>query len=141
MKKITQLTTMLVLSTMALAACNKPQTAAENRKDVAEQRAEGIEQVGQAVVEQQAHAATLAGDGKATPREIEEAIEKAYAVDKKTAEANQDIARTRCEMSTGRVKDSCIAEAKTVYDAAIGAAKAQRDAALKAIPDHDMSSN
>lgn len=133
--KTTSLIALPLLLSLHLAACNKPQSAAENRKEVAAEQAEGIKEVGKAVIEQQSDEVKMGASdpmGQVTSDELKKAADNTHKVDKEIAEANYAIAKAKCDTETGNVKDACVSEAKANYDAAIVAADARLSAARNA---------
>lgn len=121
-----------LLLSLQLAACDKPQSAEENRNEVTKQRVEGIKEIGNAVIDQQADAAAMGAnspDGRLSTKDIKKDAENVYQVDKEMAEANYAVATTRCETSTDAMKTACVSRAKADYDTAIATADANREMA------------
>ena len=149
-----------MLLAISLAACNRPETAAQTQKDVSEARAEGREEVNDAMRQQRDDAARMAGGMNGTgsgsmtdgagksdtailttsQSDRETAADNAYKVDKAKAEAAHNVAKQKCDAMMGDSKTTCMKAADAEHEAAEKAADAHRMAMRNGTP-HTMPSS
>ncbi|MES2885939.1 MAG: hypothetical protein V4709_14130 [Pseudomonadota bacterium] len=148
-----------IMLAFTLTACNKPETAAKTSQDVSEARAEGRENVNEALREQRDDAARMAegsaatgmagagsgsmtdGSGVATLQaDAETAADNAHKVDMAKAEATHKVAKEKSDALMGDSKTACMKTADAEHEAAEKAADAHRMAMRNGMP-HSMPSD
>lgn len=114
---------------VALAACNRPESAADVTADVAEAQEEGAQEIAAAkksARETYAKSAQKLSEGRAPALKAE--ARAAYEVEIAEIESAQRVARERCDGSSApQEKNDCLDRAHAEYDSRMSAAKARRD--------------
>ena len=113
---ISKLLLVTMLGALTLAACDKKETTAETRSDVADAAAKGAENVAEAK-----------NDAAEVKQEAAEEVAEANAdVELTAAKAAYKVEIERCEAQTGNMRDSCKNMAKATLDAAQARADAKK---------------
>lgn len=108
--------------TFGLGACNRHEDPAETAKDMADERAEGNENVREATED--------AAENMAEGTSVKEAASDAYKIEAEKIRADYEVAKERCDGVADPDKDKCRKDAEAARDTAMKALDAKRDSAV-----------
>lgn len=119
----------LVAAALVATACSKPEDPARNQEKVAEKIAEGQAKVDDTAAEAVRDHLDRVVDAEGKPLsegDMKKDVDSLHKVDVELADANYEVAKKRCDTSTGDTKEQCLATAKADHEAAIAAAAARK---------------
>ena len=119
----------VVAAAVAITACNKPEDPVKNQEKVAETIAEGQAKVNETAAEAVQDHLDRVVDAEGKPLsegDMKKDVNSLHKIDVELADANYEVAKKRCDTSTGDAKDQCLATAKADHEAAIAAADARK---------------